>query len=160
MVEWGFHNALSDPSLFLRETEDGLIYVLVYVDDILITGDCPKRIEQLIKKMNSVFALKILRLVYHFLGIEVTRDSTGMHLSQSKYISDLITKVGLQDCKPVKTPMCSASKLTKHAGDLFHDPTLYKSVIRALNYVTITRPDLAYAVSKLSHYMQNPTTLH
>lgn len=110
--------------------------------------------------MNSVSALKFLKIVHLFLGIEVPRENTGMHLSQPKYISDLITKVGLQDCKPVITPICLATKLAKHAGDLFLEPTLCKSIIGVLHYAPITRPVLAYIVNKLSKYMQDPAPSH
>lgn len=90
--------------------------------------------------------------MHHFLGIEVTRKDARMHLCQAKYIKDILTKVELQDVKPWKTPT--------NTGDLFENPTWYRKMIGSLQYVTITRLDLAQPTSKLSEFMENPMKLH
>lgn len=112
-------------------------------------------------QLDAVFALKILGQVHHFLSIEVTRTSTGgIHLCQTKYIQDLLIKTGLQHAKLAKTPMSTGTKLVKATNDHFTDPTLYRSTTGALQYATITRPDISYAVSKLSQYMAQPLKIH
>lgn len=150
LISWGFTNSQSDTSLFIREHKGHITYALVYVDDILLTGDNQTQIEDLIEKMDDAFSLRILGSVHHFLGIEVTRNDAGMHLCQAKYIRDILAKASLQNATPCKTPMNTTGKINKHNGDLFEDPTQYRKMIGSLLYVTITRPDLAYLVSKLS----------
>lgn len=113
-----------------------------------------------IERLDYVFVLKVLGEIHHFLGIEVTKVNGEMHLCQAKYVGDLLTKAGLQNSKLSKTPMCIGQKLTKEAGGPFEDGTLHRSLIGGLQYVTITRPDISYAVSKLSQYVNNPSKPH
>lgn len=136
------------------------MYALVCVDDILITGNKGKDIDDLISKMNKLFALKILGLVHQFLGIEITRTAQGLHLCQDQCINDLLKNAELQNAKTCRTPMVTGQKLMKPSGDTFKDGTLYRSMIGSLQYVTITRPDIAYSVRKLSQYMNQPSKDH
>ena len=110
--------------------------------------------------MNSHFALKELDLVSYFLGIKVTRTESSLHLCQSKYIQDILKKTNMADCKGSSTPMCVGHKLSKYGGDPFPDPTLYRSTIGSLQYVTITRPEIAFAINKLSQFLEYPSMLH
>ncbi|KAF8397907.1 hypothetical protein HHK36_016832 [Tetracentron sinense] len=118
------------------------------------------QIADLIAKLNSTFALRDLGLLTYFLGIEVSYDSNSMHLCQTKYISDLLDRTDMKDCKPAKTPGVVGKSLSKYDGDLFEDPTKYRSVVGALQYVTLTRPDISFAVNKACQFMQSPTTAH
>ena len=95
-----------------------------------------------------------------FLGFEALRTTTGLHLTQSKYTTDLLIKTKMHSAKPVPTPMSAALKLHAASGPAFSDPTLYRSTIGALQYLTYTRPNIAFAVNKLSQYLQQPTKLH
>ena len=84
----------------------------MYVDDILITGNNSNLIHQLISQLHSTFALKALGSVDYFLGFEVFRNSSGLYLTQSKYIGDLLRKNSMADCKPCDTPIGAGVKLT------------------------------------------------
>ena len=134
--------------------------LLVYVDDLLITGNNAPLIQTLIQDLQNRFALKDLGLVKDFLGFAALRTTTGLHLTQSKYTTDLLIKTKMHSAKPVPTPMSAALKLHAASGPAFSDPTLYRSTIGALQYLTYTRLDIAFAVNKLNQYLQQPTELH
>ena len=140
-------NSVADTSLFIKRTGSLVLYVFVYVDDMLITGSNRSEIAALIATLNSRFSLKDLGEDKYFLGIELFRTATGLHLRQQKYISDLLQKTNMSTAKPVSTPMSPTPKLSLKSGT-------------SLQYLSFTRPDIAYAVNKLSQYMHCPTDLH
>ncbi|KAH9723193.1 retrovirus-related pol polyprotein from transposon RE1 [Citrus sinensis] len=164
LTSWNFFNSKADTSLFIRHDTRGIILVLIYVDDILITGPDSSLLEIFITKFNKVFALKDLGLVSYFLGVEVCYTDSGMHLSQTKYIKDLLSRASMQNCKGSDTPLSTGQKLEKVAngclGKEFEDPTLYRSIVGGLQYLILTRPDIAYSVHKLSQYLSAPTLQH
>ena len=110
--------------------------------------------------MTSKFALKDLGGFNYFLGLKVTPLSAGLHLSQTKYVGDILKNTHLLDSKGCNTPMSVVDKLYKNNGSLFENPSLYRSVIRSLQYVTLTRLDIAFTVNKLSQFLLAPTILH
>ncbi|KAL5804239.1 hypothetical protein ACOSQ3_031039 [Xanthoceras sorbifolium] len=160
LLGWGFTNATSDVSLFIKHVNSNVLFLLVYVDDILITGSSPALTSRTIAELQSVFALKVLGSVDYFLGFEASRSSAGIYLTQSKYISDLLLKTQLQHSKPCSTPLSPSTVLSLHVGAPFSDPTLYRSTIGALQYLTHTRPDIAFSVNKLSQFLSSPTDVH
>ncbi|KAF7831623.1 Copia protein [Senna tora] len=113
-----------------------------------------------IAKLNIMFSLKDLGSAYYFLGIEISRNSSGLHLCQSKYTLDILRKFNMLDCAPVPTPMVTGRHFSKNEGEPMKDPTLYRQVIGSLQYLTNTRPDIAFAVNKLSQFLSQPTDLH
>lgn len=130
------------------------IIVLIYVDDILVIGPDSTLLESFISKLGKVFALKDLGLVTYFLGIEVCYTDQGMHLSQTKYIKDLLAKASMQNCKGTNTPFSTGLKqertVTGPLGQEFENPTLYRSIVGGLQYLILTRPDIAYSVHKFN----------
>ncbi|KAK6140717.1 hypothetical protein DH2020_025535 [Rehmannia glutinosa] len=134
--------------------------VLVYVDDILITGDDSEFVLSLIKKVDATFSLKHLGQVNYFLGIEAHRTSDGYLLNQPKYVSDLLAKTKMFDCKASPTPFCSGQKLSLGDSPLFSLPSLYRSTVGNLQYLTMTRPDITNVVHKLSQFLHAPTENH
>ena len=148
-------------SLFTHFSPSSIVYILVYVDEILITGSDPQEISSLIQQLNSVFFLKDLGEMSYFLSIEVhSSPSGGLHLSQKKYITNLLKRAGTSSIKPMPTPMISNLKLSAHGVSNFPNPTLYKSVVGGLQYATITRPDISFAVNKVSQFMHKPLEDH
>ncbi|KAL6312078.1 hypothetical protein AAG906_022071 [Vitis piasezkii] len=95
-----------------------------------------------------------------FTGIEAIRSDHGLYLSQRHYILDLLIRSQMDKAKPCVTPMSTSQSLIKFAGIPFHDPHLYRSIVGGLQYLSFTRPDLAFAVHKVSKYMQNPMEPH
>lgn len=114
----------------------------MYVDDIIITGSNSLIIQQVITDIQSTFSLKDLRELNYFIGIQVAKNASGLHLSQSKYIADLLGKVNMQDCTHCSTSMASGVPFTKNDSELFPNPSLYISIVGALQYVILTRPEI------------------
>ena len=158
--QWGFKNSKSDNSLFFKTIQGHILLVLVYVDDIIVTGSDFAQIQQVITNLQTTFALKDLGELHFFLGIQVTKTDTCLHLSQSKYLVDLLNKVKMQDCTPCSTPMAANVPFTKTDSELFADATLYRSIIGALQYATLTKPEIAFPINKLSQFLAAPTINH
>jgi histone deacetylase 1/2 len=159
LLNWGFQNTKSDSSLFVLKEADHTTFLLIYVDDIIITGSNNKSLEAFISQLNLAFSLKDLGNLHYFLGIEVYRDNSGMYLKQTKYIRDLLKKFNMENASSCPTPMVTGRQFTTK-GELMSNPTHYRQAIGALQYLTNTRPDIAFAVNKLSQYMSSPTIDH
>ncbi|KAL5827944.1 hypothetical protein ACOSQ3_019789 [Xanthoceras sorbifolium] len=160
LISLGFINSTSDVSLFIRRYSGKVIFLLAYVDDILLTGTYSKDIQHLIGRMNATFALKNLGSMSYFLDFEAHRDASRLFLTQTNYISDLLKKTNMIDCKPCDPPLSAGTKLMLATGELFSEPTLYQSVIGALQYLSHTRPDISFVVNKLSQFLVAPTQVH
>lgn len=134
LSELGFVASKADTSLFYYNKAHATIFVLVYVDDIIVASSSPDATTILLQELSKSFALKDLGDLHYFLGIEVRNVSDGVLLRQEKYASDLIRRVGMHECKPVNTPMLTSEKLSVNEGDLLgpHDSTQYRSVVGAL----------------------------
>lgn len=148
--QWGFNNSKSNTSLFFKRVNDHILIFLVNIDDIVVIGLSPLLVTQVIFDFQSTFALKDLEELNYFLGIQVIKNSTSLLLSQYRYIADLLAKVNIYDSTPYSTPMASRFHLTKNADLSLLDVTLYISTIGALQYITLTRPEIAFLVNRLS----------
>lgn len=137
-----------------------LVYLLVYVDDILVTGTSPTLVQCVIDTLARKFSINDMGDLSYFLGIEAIRTDHGMHLMQRKYVTDLLTKTNMLHSKPVSTPMASTPKLTTRSGSILSDPREYRQIVGSLQYLSLTRPDILYAVNRLSQFMHQPTTDH
>uniref|UniRef100_A0A2N9IC28 Reverse transcriptase Ty1/copia-type domain-containing protein n=1 Tax=Fagus sylvatica TaxID=28930 RepID=A0A2N9IC28_FAGSY len=150
----------SDTSLFICRNSLYTIYVLIYMDDIIITSSSNQAIDKLLYNLKSNFTMKQLGPLKFFLGIEVIPNPNGVLLSQQHYIKDILSRTKMLDEKPVNTPMVSSTSLSAHEGEPFPDHTLFRSTVGALQYLSITRPDIVFAVNKLSQFMHKPTQTH
>ncbi|KAK4276114.1 hypothetical protein QN277_019103 [Acacia crassicarpa] len=158
---FGFSNSKCDQSLFIRKTLSDVTYVLVYVDDIILTGTSAVAISALISALHDQFALKDLGPLTYFLGIEVKRLHDGsLFLSQAKYIRGVLAKAGFTKARPDPTPMSSGTVLVKAGSQPLVDISLYRTVVGSLQYATITHPEISFAVSKVCQFMQAPCLHH
>ncbi|EFE88071.1 reverse transcriptase (RNA-dependent DNA polymerase), partial [Bifidobacterium breve DSM 20213 = JCM 1192] len=116
----------------------------------------------LLKDLEREFELKDLGDLHYFLGIEVKKSGDGLILSQEKYARDIIKRTNMSNSKSVSTPLSSTEKLSIEAGDQLspQDSTNYRSVVGALQYLTLTRPDISFAVNKMCQFLHSPTTSH
>ena len=147
----------ADHSVFYHHTSTGqCIYLIVYVDDIVITGNDQYGIQKLKQHLSNHFQTKDLGKLKYFLGIEVAQSNSGMVISQSKYTLDILADTGMFDCKLVDTPMDPNVKLVLGHGEPLRDPGRYRRLIGTLNYLTITRPDISFPVSVVSQFLQSP----
>ncbi|KAM1296793.1 hypothetical protein ACFX2I_023596 [Malus domestica] len=160
LFQLGFDESTCEYSLFVFNKRGVYIILLIYVDDILITGNSPRQMAHLIKKLGSLFSMKDLGPLSYFLGIEVKYNGDAMHLCQSKYALDLLTRTKFTAAKPISTPVSSGQKLSAYVGDPYANSELYRSVVGALQYLTITRPDLSYAVNQICQFMHSPKNTH
>uniref|UniRef100_A0A2N9ISY4 Reverse transcriptase Ty1/copia-type domain-containing protein n=1 Tax=Fagus sylvatica TaxID=28930 RepID=A0A2N9ISY4_FAGSY len=160
LLALGFHGSKSDTSLFIHNSGTDLIFFLIYVDDIIVTGNNKHSIAWLIQALQADFALKDLGPLHFFLGVQAYTTETGLFLSQRRYISDLLKKTNMHEAKPVSSPLASSTVLSKFGGTALSDPSTYRSVVGSLQYLSLTRPDLAFAVNKVCQYMSHPTDDH
>ncbi|XP_049937094.1 uncharacterized mitochondrial protein AtMg00810-like [Nymphaea colorata] len=147
-------------SIFLKFMGSHSIFILIYVDDILITGSCPATIHQFISQMRCEFSIKDLGHLHYFLGVEAQFTPQGLFLSQRQYMQDLFQQSTMVAVKPLPSPLAGGEKLSKFDGTPPLDPTPYRPIVGALQYTTLTRPDFAYATKKVCHLMQAPTIVH
>ncbi|GJR05907.1 ribonuclease H-like domain-containing protein [Tanacetum coccineum] len=134
-------------------------YLLLYVDDIVLTTSFEDLLQRIIRSLHQEFAMTDLGLLNYFMGILVTQDSLGMFLSQKKYTVEILERAGMVNCNPSRTPVDTESKLGD-TGDVVSDPTLYRSLAGSLQYLTFTRPDISYAVQQVCLHMHDPRELH
>lgn len=132
------------------------LYFLAYVDDVVITGSDPVAISSLITTLGSYFPVKDLGKLHCFLGVEVHHLRSGLLFSKRKYMKNLLQKRNMHLSKPNQTPMATTGHLWAHKGAAFEDPTLYKSTVGNLQYLSFMRPDLAYVVNRVCQYMHAP----
>ena len=123
LISLGFRASTADSSLFIYSNGHDLIYLLVYVDDILLTRNNSTLLCHLITLLNFKFKIKDLGSVHYFLGIEVTKTAMGLMLSQHKYTLDIIRRAGMVSCKVADTPASSSSKLLLTSDTIYSDPT-------------------------------------
>ncbi|CAM8901857.1 unnamed protein product [Rhodiola kirilowii] len=160
LVEFGFVQSLNDYSLFTLSLSGEFLVLLVYVDDVVITGTSSSLIDNVKQFIHDKFRIKDLGLLKYFLGLEVARSTEGIFLNQRKYALDILSDYNFLDCKPIKTPMESKHNLGISSAPLLPDAAVYRRLIGRLIYLTITRPDLAFPVHVLSQFMQAPTEDH
>ncbi|XP_058758662.1 uncharacterized mitochondrial protein AtMg00810-like [Vicia villosa] len=160
-MKLGFIHSRCDHSLFVYSKQGTTLYDLVYVDDILITGSSANLVHDLINKLHKAFALKKLGTPEYFLGIEFVPQKNGpLLLTQIKYIKDLLDRAKMPQDNGVPTLMLSTCKLSKHGSQAVSNPHLYRSIVGALQYVTLTRPDISYSVNKACQFMLSPCDTH
>jgi hypothetical protein len=162
LLELGFVSSTVDSSLFVFHQDSIHLYILIYVDDILFTETSTSHIASVIAKLQQVFKLKDLGNLSYFLGIQAVRSSQGLHLRQAKYISNLLSRSKMMGAKPFSSPCLAGSKMSTKDGDPLspEDTTLYRQTVGALQYCTLTRPDIAFFVNQLCQHMHTPPTLH
>ncbi|CAN0824684.1 Retrovirus-related Pol polyprotein from transposon TNT 1-94 [Linum grandiflorum] len=159
LVTNGYHGCSSDTSLFVNATAAATTYVLVYVDDIIITDSDSAYIASFIAALDRTFALKDMGKLHHFLGLDIQHTKAGLQLSQTTYIRDILKRTNMLNSSPMTTPADPQKRLLKSATS-FEDPHLYRQIVGSLQYATITRPDITYSVNKVCQYMHNPTQDH
>ena len=127
------------------------------MDDIIITGNSLPFIDHLVSRLATVFNLKDLGPLTYFLGLQIESTSQGLFMHQSKYALDLLTKFKMLDCKPCVTPCSPTVLVNSQSSLLLHDPTIFRSMVGGLQYLTITRPDLAFSIQQVCQFMSKLT---
>jgi histone deacetylase 1/2 len=162
LLELGFVPSKGDTSLLYFHKGDCTIFLLVYVDDIIVASSSQTATNALLKNLECDFALKDLGDLYYFLGIEVKRQGGDLLLKQEIYAIEVLKRVNVMDCKAVVTPLSPFEKLSLYDGEKLgpQDSTRYRSIVGALQYLTLTRPDISFDVNKVCQFLHSLTTTH
>jgi hypothetical protein len=147
--------AKTDTSLFVFHRGQDIAYLLLYVDDIVLTASSTDLLRRIIAALQQEFSMKDLGELHHFLGMQVQRTTSGLFLSQHQYMLDILDRAGMTDCKPCSTLVDLNPKLSADGAPI-SDPTDFRSLAGALQYLTFTRPDIAYAVQQVCLHMHDP----
>ncbi|RVX09853.1 Retrovirus-related Pol polyprotein from transposon RE1 [Vitis vinifera] len=160
MRVFGYRQTNSDHTLFLKKQHGKITTLIVYVDDMIVTGNDLEERKALQNYLSREFEMKYLGPLKYFLGIEVSRSSEGIFLSQRKYVLDLLQETGMSGCQPVNTPIEEGLKLCVEPNQVSTNKGRYQRLVGRLMYLAHIRSDLAYALSVVSQYMHNPGEQH
>ena len=156
LVSHGFTRGKADQTLFIKREDGELIVAQVYVDDIIFGLNKDELAHGFSKPTQAEFEISMIGELSHFLGLQIRQQDSGIFLSQSKYAKNLVKKFGLD----VRTPMSPNVKLTIDLLGKNVDPSLYRSMIGSLLYLTASRPDISYSVGVCARYQANPKESH
>ncbi|GKV37173.1 hypothetical protein SLEP1_g45232 [Rubroshorea leprosula] len=161
LMSQGFRRSTKEATLYVKgNSSESQLILSLYVDDLLLTGNDLKLLEQFKKVMMQEFAMIDLGETKYFLGLEVQQLSKGIFICQRKYALDILKKFEMENCKPVATPLVQNEKLSKDDQETKVDSSYYRSLIGSLLYLTATRLDLMFAASYLSRFMSTPSKFH
>ncbi|CAL1357037.1 unnamed protein product [Linum trigynum] len=162
LAELGFVASRADPSLLLYHRGASFVAALIYVDDVVLTGNDDAFISRVKSFLDDMFSIKDLGPLKYFLGIEVARSPAGIILSQRKYTLDILHDAGVAGARPSSFPMEQNHTLTRPgpASDEVVDASSYRRLVGRLLYLTVTRPDITYAVNVLSQFVHAPRPEH
>jgi hypothetical protein len=160
LLSLGFVEAKADTSLFIFRRGAEAVYLLLYVDDIILTASSTVILRRTVSVLQREFAMKDLMLLLHFLGITVERRLDEMFLHQSTYTLNIIKRTAKADCKPCTTPVDLQANLAADTVPPVQDASQFRSIAGALQYLTFTWPDIAYALQQICLHMHDPREPH
>ncbi|KAJ0705145.1 putative RNA-directed DNA polymerase [Helianthus annuus] len=146
----GFKKCVYEHTLFIKNTKTSKMVICLYVDDLIIASDSLSMINQLKDSMKKEFEMTDLGILHYFLGMKKEYESGNITLSQQKYAKGLLKKFKMEKCNIISTPMEYGQRLSKDDLEDEVDQNLYRSLVGCLMYLTNTRPDIMFAVSKIS----------
>lgn len=153
LKQLGFVTTRSDASLFVYSHNNDLAYLLLYVDDIILTGSSKSLLHRITNSLKNEFPMSDMGRLKYFLRIKVEYNAARILLSQKNYASEIIQRAEMSNCKPILTPADLNSKLSSEAGARISNPKHYRSLARA-------RQDISYAVQQLCLFMHDPREQH
>jgi hypothetical protein len=160
LISLGYSQSQADHSLFVKASDSTFTTLLVYVDDIVLTGNSMSEINFVKKILDNGFKIKDLGPLRFFVGLEVARTKDGISLNQRKYAMKLLHDSGNLSTKPATTPCDPSTKLTNEGSTPYSNQSAYRRLVGRLLYLTHTRPDIAFSVQQLSQYVSRPLKSH
>eukprot|EP00253_Pinus_taeda_P016749 PITA_16749 len=160
LLETRFSRCHSDNTVYTKKVVKSLIILVLYVDDIILTGSDSNLINHVKSSVKNKFEMTDLGHLHYFLGLQVLQSKEGISLSQSKYACGLLCHFHMEYCKPTPSPFQSGAKLFVTCTSPEVDATLYRQLVGKLLYLTHTRPDLSFVVGLIARFMQNPHESH
>ncbi|XP_019430291.1 PREDICTED: uncharacterized protein LOC109337710 [Lupinus angustifolius] len=160
LKQLGYTQSSHDHSLFTKNRNQYFTALLIYVDDLVLSGNDMHEIMLVKQHLDKQFKIKDLGKLKYFLGLEVARSKSGITLYQRKYALDILSDTGFLVAKLVPSPMVKTTRLHQDNTTCFEDPSLYRRLVGRLLYLTNTRHDISYFVQQLSQFMAQPTITH
>eukprot|EP00253_Pinus_taeda_P023712 PITA_23712 len=156
LLEKVFEKCEGEPTLYIKEKDGKILIVVLHVDDVMFASNDDYLIENFKTVMKEEFEMTDMCLLRYFLGIEVEQNGNGIFISQEKYVNEVLERFNMQESKVAITPTVMGLKLNKKDRSKDFDPSLYKSIVGSLMYLTATRPDIMHVVSLISRFMERP----
>lgn len=160
MIKIGFQRTNDNNSLYIKEELDKkIVLVEIFVDDSLFIGN-DDLCKAFLEEMSKEFDISMFGEIKFFVGLQIQQKKDGIYITQSKYIKEILKKFGMEDWRPVGTPMSTEHKLSKNDDSKEVDQTTYRSMIGKLQYVVHTRPDITLAIGMVVRFSANPKENH
>eukprot|EP00253_Pinus_taeda_P010272 PITA_10272 len=156
LLESGFSRCYSDNTVYTKKVGNSLIILVLYVDDLILTGSDPNLINHVKSRLKKKFEMTDLGHLHYFLGLQVLQSKEGISLSQYKYACDILRHFHMEDCKPAPSPFQSGVKLSVSCTSPEVDATLYRQLVGKLLYLNHTRPDLSLLLALLLVLCKTP----
>ncbi|GKB35584.1 retrovirus-related pol polyprotein from transposon TNT 1-94 [Tanacetum coccineum] len=160
LLSQGFSKGVVDPKLFIRKTGKHTLHVQIYVDDIIFASTDPRDCDRFSNETSSKFQMSMMGQIFFFLGLQISQNPRGIFINQSKYAKEIIKNFELHNSDPVDTPIVDQTKLDEDLSGIPVDQTRYRGMIGCLMYLTVSRPDLVFAVCMCARYQSKPTKKH
>jgi hypothetical protein len=158
LTSLSFKQCRTDPCVYVLNTNGKLLYLLVYVDDIVIAYTDDQQLDSVVKSLQQAYVVQVCGELKWILGQKVSNSEDSITISQDLYVKKMLEKYGMKDCTPVSTPAVEAAPSSEDAPvDLYEFRSIVGSLMHATNR---TRPDLAFATNQVCRYMNNATTVH
>ena len=160
LLENHFTRGTVDKTLFHRNFNGSMLLVKIYVDDIIFGSTDEKLCKRFAKLMQSKYEMSMMGEPNYFLGLQVKQVESGIFISQTKYIFDLLKKFDLMDCSPAKIPMPTATKLELNTKEKKVDISRYRDMVGSFLYLTASRPDIMFATCLCARFQADPRESH
>ncbi|GJR61743.1 retrovirus-related pol polyprotein from transposon TNT 1-94 [Tanacetum coccineum] len=160
LIKHEYNMGMVDNTLFTKKKSSNLIIVQIYVNDIIFGSTCQEICDDFAKIMHDEFEMSMMGELNFFLGLQIKQMKDGIFFNQSKYIKEMLRKFGLEDSKPMKTPISLDTKLTNDEECESVDSTKYRGMICSLLYLTTSRPDIMFSVCLCACFQEDPKTSH
>nr|GFA05095.1 retrovirus-related Pol polyprotein from transposon TNT 1-94 [Tanacetum cinerariifolium] len=160
LLDKNFSKGAVDPTLFTRKTGKHILFVQIYVEDIIFSSTDPKDCDMFSNEMSSKFQMSMMGQMSFFLGLQVFQSPRGIFINQSKFALEILKKFRMDSCDSVDTPMVDRLKLDEDVSGIPVDQTRFRSMVGSLMYLTASRPDLVFVVCMCARYQAKPTKNH
>ena len=160
LLNRGFKRGYVDRTLFVKNDEDYLLVAQVYVDNIVFGATIDDRAIEFSEEMKKEFEMRMVGELTFFLGLQVKQKKEGIFVLQEKYARNIVKKFGLDSKKHASTPINSSTKLNVNSSGVEVSPTLYRSIIGSLLYLTASRSDIEFNVGVCARYQATPKESH
>eukprot|EP00253_Pinus_taeda_P025978 PITA_25978 len=160
LLETDFSRCHSDNTVYTKKVGKSPIILVLYVDDLILSGSDPNLINHVKSNLKKKFEMTDLSHLHYFLALQVLQSKEGISLSQSKYVCDLLRHFHMEDYKSAPSPFQSEAKLSVTCTSPEVDATLYRQLVGKFLYLTHSRPDLSFAIGLIARFMQNPHESH